>query len=452
VRPDLVGRHDAGGTQGARRGRAKSARYYYFNARNRLRFAARHLPRRQLLRWLASTPRVSLEILLQGGRRQLLRSPVPLLAVTAGAAAGVTHAVRTLPARPRPPAGPPAPAVVRQPVRVTVAMLTFHRADDLAAAVPLLLAQREEVTDPTTEVDVLVVDNDPAGRGAAMVRALQHPHMRAVVEPTPGIPAARNRALDECADRDVLVFIDDDERPHEGWLRHLLDTYRSTGADAVAGPVVSRFSGTLDPWVAAGAFFRRRRLPTGSPIDVAATNNLLLDMAAVRRTGARFDVRFGLVGVGEDTLFTRSMAQQGARLLWCDEAIVTDVVPAERITRSWVLLRAFSMGDVWSLTHVQLRRTAAGRAAARLHAASRGALRCAAGAVRLGLGRVLRSPYHEARGLRTLVRGAGMVVGAAGVLCQPARGAGAPRAFEVARPFAGGRHRTRRPDGRPGAR
>jgi GT2 family glycosyltransferase len=323
VRPDLVGRHDAGGTQGARRGRAKSARYYYFNARNRLRFAARHLPRRQLLRWLASTPRVSLEILLQGGRRQLLRSPVPLLAVTAGAAAGVIHAVRTLPARPRPPAGPPAPAVVRQPVRVTVAMLTFHRADDLAAAVPLLLAQREEVTDPTTEVDVLVVDNDPAGRGAAMVRALQHPHMRAVVEPTPGIPAARNRALDECADRDVLVFIDDDERPHEGWLRHLLDTYRSTGADAVAGPVVSRFSGTLDPWVAAGAFFRRRRLPTGSPIDVAATNNLLLDMAAVRRTGARFDVRFGLVGVGEDTLFTRSMAQQGARLLWCDEAIVT---------------------------------------------------------------------------------------------------------------------------------
>lgn len=425
VRPHLVGVHDAGGTQGARRGRALSGRYYYFNARNRLRFAARHLSRGDVLRWLVSTPAVSYEILLRGGRKQLLTSPVPALSIAAGALAGTAHGVRALA---RPPDRRPAVRQVRPaPLRVTVAMLTFHRPDDLAEALPRLLEQCAEVTDVATDVEIVVVDNDPAGSGAAVVSGMRTPRTRCVVETRPGIANARNRALEECADRDVLVFIDDDERPHEGWLRHLLEVYRSTGADVVSGPVVSAFPGPMDPWVAAGAFFRRRRLRTGSPITVAATNNLLLDLAVVRGAGLRFDPRFGLCGVGEDTLLTLSLARRGARLVWCDEAVVTDVVPAGRMSRAWVLRRALSMGSVASITHVALHPTATGRAAARIAAVLRGTVRCVVGGGRAGLGVVLRSAQHEARGLRTLVRGAGMIVGAAGVMCQQYDDGGAQR-------------------------
>jgi GT2 family glycosyltransferase/glycosyltransferase involved in cell wall biosynthesis len=91
VRDDLVAVHDEGGTQG-RRGRAKSDRYYFHNCRNRLLFAARTLRRRDLLRWILLTPAVSREVLLRGGRRQLLASPRPLWSTVRGSCAGLAVA------------------------------------------------------------------------------------------------------------------------------------------------------------------------------------------------------------------------------------------------------------------------------------------------------------------------------------------------------------------------
>ena len=96
LRRDLVVVHDEGGTQGAQHGRAKSNRYYYFNCRNRLIFGSTHLSYRQLRQWIIATPAASWEILMRGGKRQLLHSPGPLVAVALGTAVGLSRAVRTL--------------------------------------------------------------------------------------------------------------------------------------------------------------------------------------------------------------------------------------------------------------------------------------------------------------------------------------------------------------------
>jgi GT2 family glycosyltransferase len=71
VRDDLTAVHDAGGTQNTAGRRAKSALYYHYNCRNRLLFAAKHLHRRDQLRWLVRTPADARRVLLRGGRRQL---------------------------------------------------------------------------------------------------------------------------------------------------------------------------------------------------------------------------------------------------------------------------------------------------------------------------------------------------------------------------------------------
>ncbi len=91
VRSDLVVVHDEGGTQREHgpKTRRMSNRYYFYNCRNRLVFASRHLGRRRMLSWLCSTPRQSWLILLRGGRRQLLSSQIPLLAAVAGSLCGV---------------------------------------------------------------------------------------------------------------------------------------------------------------------------------------------------------------------------------------------------------------------------------------------------------------------------------------------------------------------------
>lgn len=73
--------HDPGGTQPTAHG-AKSAGYYYYNVRNRLVFAARHLDARDRRRWWRHTPSETWRVLSRGGRRHLLhprRSVLPAL-------------------------------------------------------------------------------------------------------------------------------------------------------------------------------------------------------------------------------------------------------------------------------------------------------------------------------------------------------------------------------------
>jgi N-acetylglucosaminyl-diphospho-decaprenol L-rhamnosyltransferase len=89
---DLVAIHREGGTQGERQGRAKSNIYYRYNCRNRLVFAAHNLSVRQLLVWMILTPRESWHILLGGGRRQLLHSLRPLVAIMRGSLEGLAIA------------------------------------------------------------------------------------------------------------------------------------------------------------------------------------------------------------------------------------------------------------------------------------------------------------------------------------------------------------------------
>jgi GT2 family glycosyltransferase len=95
TRTDLEVVHSVGGTQGA----GKSALYYRYNCRNRLLFAARHLSSPLVLRWLATTPGYTREVLLRGGRRQFVQRPSLALAAVHGTAAGITLAVRELLAR-----------------------------------------------------------------------------------------------------------------------------------------------------------------------------------------------------------------------------------------------------------------------------------------------------------------------------------------------------------------
>ncbi|MCD2499666.1 MULTISPECIES: glycosyltransferase family 2 protein [Microbacterium] len=78
--------HDEGATHrsSAQRSEAKSELYYYFNIRNRLLYAARHLDEAGIRSWLASSTASARAILLRGGRRQFLRPLPPLRAAYRG--------------------------------------------------------------------------------------------------------------------------------------------------------------------------------------------------------------------------------------------------------------------------------------------------------------------------------------------------------------------------------
>ncbi len=93
VREDLEIVHDEGGTHNQQGSRAKSHLYYYWNCRNRMLFG-RRFGRVSWSDWLKATPEESWQILLRGGRRQILSDPGTLGATVRGTIAGIAVALR----------------------------------------------------------------------------------------------------------------------------------------------------------------------------------------------------------------------------------------------------------------------------------------------------------------------------------------------------------------------
>jgi glycosyltransferase involved in cell wall biosynthesis len=318
--------------------------------------------------------------------------------------------------------------------RLVVAVLTYRRPDRIAALVPVLVEQAADLARRAagTAVSVLVVDNDAAGTGAAAVAdAAADAAVRAgggpawpvttVVEPEPGISAARNRALRASAGQDLLVFVDDDEVPHPGWLHALWATYRETGAAAVAGPVTSRYAVEPEPWVLAGGFYdraHRRGLRTGTVVPSAATNNLLLDLRVVRRAGLAFDPALGLSG-GEDTLFTSALTAAGGRIVWCAEAVVSDVVPADRLTRAYLVARTEGLANASARVALLVTPGRGRRAVRRARILAAGLVRGALGALRVAIGAVRSDVVQDARGRRALARSRGELFAVCGKVLLP---------------------------------
>jgi hypothetical protein len=295
-------------------------------------------------------------------------------------------------------------------VRVLVAVLTYRRAHLLGPLLAEIVAQKEDVS-PGGEV--VVIDNDPAASASDAVSNWASHGVRYVHEPHPGISAARNRALAEAADADLLVFIDDDELPSAGWLAELTSAWRRWGCAAVAGPVPARMLAPASEWVLGSGAFDRRTMPTGTLVQGAGAGNLLLDVRQVRALGLTFDERLGLTG-GEDTQFTHELVHRGGEIRWCDEAVAVESVPAERLTRTWVLRRSFRSASSLSRTEVRLAGGALPRWRTRVIVLAKAAVRITLACCGALAAIVRRDVARRARAVATIAAYSGLVVGAFG--------------------------------------
>ncbi|WP_345752694.1 glycosyltransferase family 2 protein [Microbacterium rhizophilus] len=224
--------------------------------------------------------------------------------------------------------------------RHLIAIATYRRPDDLRR----LLDSLAESVDDTA--DIVVVDNDAAGSARQVVEG--HPLAPVYeIEPEPGIASARNRGLTHFrTDHAGVVFVDDDEWVEPDWYATITRYARESGAGVVQGPVVTVLPEDAPAWVRRGGFYQRRLDQTGAELPSAATNNTLLTREAWERAGSpTFDPEFSSTGGSDWDLFW-GVRKAGARILFCGEAVVSEDVPASRLSWPWLRQRFVRNGIV----------------------------------------------------------------------------------------------------------
>jgi glycosyltransferase involved in cell wall biosynthesis len=302
-------------------------------------------------------------------------------------------------------------------VRVTICICTFKRRELLAN----LLSGVAELTFSKTaepEISVVVVDND-AARSAEEIcaAASQRWPIKYAVEPRRNMASVRNRAVLEAGDVDFVALLDDDEVPTPQWLDELLATQSQFEADVVSGPVTPVFSAETPEWMRTGGFFDRPRFATGHEMDKCSTNNVLVRREVFARA-RHFEEGMQLTGV-EDTHFFMRVKQAGYKIVWCDEALVHETIPAARANLRWLLARGYRLGNTWVLCELSLDRRWRTRAMRAVKA-------CAW--VARGLATVATAPFTgkagAVRGLRTALYGVGEITALAGQKYQEYKSAG----------------------------
>jgi len=233
-------------------------------------------------------------------------------------------------------------------MKITVVVPTHNRSRLLARTITSLAEQ------DLAPMEVVVVDNACTDDTQAVVQGLaKHVRrLRYVVEPQLGVSHARNRGAAE-ANGELVVFIDDDAVASRGWLGALtLAAQDSPGAAAVAGPIDLRWPRAAPSWVRGleGWYGRydlgaeRRTIdyplyPFGS--NLALRREAFLSVGGFPgELGPRGSVR---IANEEDGLFRR-VAARGWTVIYEPDALVYHWVHSERLSRRYLLRRAFTQG------------------------------------------------------------------------------------------------------------
>lgn len=232
----------------------------------------------------------------------------------------------------------------QNPESVDVCIASFRRPELLEKLLNSLDLQDFGSGGP--QVRIIVTDNDKNRSAEDVVRRFATRTRLPVVydvEPTQNISLARNRSVSH-ATADFVAFVDDDEEVAEDWITNLLTTLRGYSADAVFGPVIPILPEDAPKWILDGRFFERPRYGTGTVLTGGRTGNALVARHWLARYDKVFDPSLGLTG-GEDSDLFERLVSCGAKLVWCDTALVHEKVPPNRCTLRWFFRRAFRGGQ-----------------------------------------------------------------------------------------------------------
>lgn len=233
------------------------------------------------------------------------------------------------------------------PIRVEVGVCTFRR-ESLAAAVRSVAAQKLPAT---VRLTILIADNDETPSAQEMVNALAAElpvPIRYIHAPSRNIALARNAILND-ATADILAFLDDDEIASPDWLANLLAALAREHADVAFGPAQALYPPTAPAWMVEGDFHSNKLDIGAARLGQGYSCNVALRWAGAPWAQERFDLDLGRSG-GEDTAFFQRLRDRGAKMIYAEDALVTEEAAPSRLSFAWLFTRRKRYGH----THARL--------------------------------------------------------------------------------------------------
>jgi GT2 family glycosyltransferase len=232
--------------------------------------------------------------------------------------------------------------------RLLACVCTNRAPATVAPTLDALRAQRAEV--------LVVASGGGSASDRSPAASAFGPGVTVVSEPRPGLSRARNRALAECADEDVIAYVDDDTLVGDGWLSELAAAWERADATlaCIGGPIRPRFAGPRPAWLS------DRLLPVLTTLDLGPEPRDL-DPRVTTVYGANVSFRAGPLrdvggfepalghggrptGFGEEDEAERALARAGFGVRYEPGPWVEHVIPAERTRRGAFLRRRFAYG------------------------------------------------------------------------------------------------------------
>lgn len=232
---------------------------------------------------------------------------------------------------------------------ISVVLCTYNNAERLRITLQSFcqLNELEEL-----DWELVTVDNNSTDNTETVIKSFDDRlPIRYVYEREQGLSRARNAGLD-VAEGELIVFTDDDVKPHPDWLVAYWGAYlECRGSCYFGGPIVSEFEGEAPkddllkvamPSVA-GLDHGETAREISSPYDFVGAN-WACPKRHLRKAGS-FNQSIGLnaddegISVGEESDMMHRLQGCGLRGWYVPEAKIRHYVPAEKCTTDHIIER-----------------------------------------------------------------------------------------------------------------
>jgi GT2 family glycosyltransferase len=237
---------------------------------------------------------------------------------------------------------------------ITVLIATYNRAAMLGQTLEAFTC----VDHTGIDCCIVIIDNNSSDTTAEVVKEYETRlplfYMR---ETRPGKSCALNKALRECALKEIVVFTDDDVTPAPDWFKEILYSVRKWPAIAAFGgkieltwPDNKQPEWAVRDWLVGFAFPRHHYAEAEAfykPQDYPLGPNFWV-RKVVFQTVPFFDETIGARPrnriMGEEASFLLSLQEHGFQILYYPKAVVYHRSLPEAFTLPWLRHRAYTWG------------------------------------------------------------------------------------------------------------